>query len=65
MPTERMRKLIDDKVSTWDKFKVAITPGDVSERSRKLEQLALDKVREEEQQAQLEAIRRKRMSAGG
>lgn len=58
MSSERMRKLVSDKVGAWDQFKVALSPGDVSEKNRRLEQIAQDKVREEERQKHLEALAR-------
>ena len=59
--TEAERKRVGEKVGFWDKLKVAVTPGDVSERSKKLRDIADSNEREEAMQ---EAIRRKRMNAG-
>jgi hypothetical protein len=66
LSSDKYNKLIKDKVSTWDKFKIGITPRlDVHERDKQLEDLADAKVREEKRQAELEALRRKRMNTPG
>jgi hypothetical protein len=58
MANERGRKLIDDKLSFWEKTKVALTPGDAAEKSQRLEQMANDRVREEERAAALARARK-------
>jgi len=60
MSSERERKRISEHVGAWDKFKTLITPGDINEKQRKL----LDIADANERDAQLEAIKRKRMNAG-
>ncbi len=56
MSSERMRKLVDEKVGWWDKARVKFTPGTPHEQSQRLEQLAKDKVREEEREMYLKKI---------
>ena len=56
MSSERTRKLIDDKVSLWDKTKVAFTPGPAHEKAQRLEQIAQDRVRQEERELMLKKL---------
>lgn len=64
MANEATRKKIDEHTSFWQKTKTAFMPGDVSERTKALEQMADDNI-EADKRAQAEAIRRKRMQTQG
>lgn len=64
MASEYNKKRISEKVGTWDKFTTLITPGDVSEKERKLLQIADRNEEEEKRQAQLEAIKKRRFNTG-
>ncbi len=69
MPTDeerkRKQKFVNENTSAWERFTTSITPGDVSERYRNIEQKAHENYQEKQKQAQLEALRKKRMNAGG
>jgi hypothetical protein len=60
MASQREQKRISDNVSAWDQFKTLITPGDVSDKQRQLSAIA----DQNEREAQVEAIRKRRMNAG-
>lgn len=46
---ERERKRISDKVGFWDKLKVKLQPGDVSEKDQQLSAIADRNEQEEEE----------------
>lgn len=64
MSSERERKRVAEKVGTWDKFTTLISPGDISSKEKQLSSIADRNEAEERRQAELEAIRRKRVNAG-
>ena len=57
---ERVKK----HVSKWDQFWTLIVPGDTSAKRQKLRDMATHNEYEEKRQAELEAIKRKRLNAG-
>lgn len=64
MSSDRERKRVAEKVSTWDKFVTSITPGDISVKAKRLSDIADANEAEERRKAELEAVRQKRMNAG-
>lgn len=64
MSSERERKRIADKVGAWDKFTTLIMPGDITSKQEQLSSIADRNEAEEKRQAELEAIKRRRMNAG-